>query len=434
LRRRPVTPRRLALASSFALLGLVLLGGCGSRPKLAPTPYLFVRSPENPFADVPPELQSNEVQLYYFTDREPTEGPDGELRYGFRRSRSLAVGSCTVSIGDDVPWETLVEESRTQRRSSRLRLRVTGLRELIRAPDSVVPFVEIDGRRVRDPAVLEAMEETRQTVGDLLSTRLAETPRKEVFIFVHGFNNTFEEAAYRMAQLWHFMGRVGVPIVYTWPAGHPGLLRGYTFDRESGEFTVFHLRETLQLLAACEDVEKIHIVAHSRGADVAMSALRELHIGARSAGLDTRARYKIGTVILAAADLDLEVAGTRIVAEGLHHVPERLTIYLSEDDRAIGIASWLFASVRRLGQLTVGDLSEAQRERMQEFPEINFIEVDLRTDWLGHGYFISNPSVLSDLILVLRDGRLPGPEHGRPLRHIEGQFWGLDRGYPDFEE
>ena len=104
-----------------------------------------------------------------------------------------------------------------------------------------------------------------------------------------------------MAQLWHFMGRVGVPVVYTWPAGHPGLLRGYQYDRESGEFTVFHLRQALELLADCPDVEKIHIIAHSRGTDIAMSALRELHIGARAAGLDTRERYKLGTVVLAAA-------------------------------------------------------------------------------------------------------------------------------------
>jgi len=49
------------------------------------------------------------------------------------------------------------------------------------------------------------------------------TPRKEVFIFVHGFYNDFNDAAFTLAELWHFVGRVGIPILYTWPAGHPDL-------------------------------------------------------------------------------------------------------------------------------------------------------------------------------------------------------------------
>jgi esterase/lipase superfamily enzyme len=415
------------------LLGILLLTGCG-RPELARSPNLFVRSPENPFADVPPDLQSNEIQLYYLTDRVPIEPTNGELRYGFGRSPSLALGTCIVTIGDDLPWDTLVEDSRTHQRSQRLPLRVTDIAELTRTPSAVVPFVEIDGRRKPDPEVVEERAAAARAVADLLSERLERAPRKELFIFVHGFNNTFEDAAYRMAQLWHFMGRVGVPVIYTWPAGHPGLLRGYNYDRESGEFTIFHLREALRLLANCEDVEKIHIVAHSRGCDVAMSALRELHIESRAAGLDTRSSLKLGTVVLAAADLDIDVVGMRIVADGLHHVPEFLTVYLSEDDRAIGIASWLFSSVRRLGQARKWDFTPQQRERMDRFPEIHFVDVEITTDWLGHGYFISNPAVLSDLILVLRDRRLPGAEHGRPLRPIGGQFWGLDRKYPQFDK
>ncbi len=255
---------RLGAATGFVLLGILLLAGCRG-PQLATTPNLFLRSPEDPFADVPGFLQSSEVQLYYLTDRTPIESRDGELRYGFGRSPSLAAGTCVVTIGDSLSWETLVRESRTNQRSRRLPLRVTAITEVVRAPSSVEPFVEIDGRRVPDPAVLEERAETARAVAHLLTARLELTPRKELFIFIHGFNNTFEQAAHRMAQLWHFMGRVGVPVIYTWPAGHPGLLRGYPYDRESAEFTVFHLREALRFLATCEDVEKIHIVAPSRG-------------------------------------------------------------------------------------------------------------------------------------------------------------------------
>ena len=41
--------------------------------------------------------------------------------------------------------------------------------------------------------------------------------------------------------------------------------------------------------------------------------------------------------------------------------------------------------------------------------------------------------VLSDLILVLRDNRLPGAGHGRPLGGGGDEFWVLDHNYPQFD-
>ena len=43
-------------------------------------------------------------------------------------------------------------------------------------------------------------------------------------------------------------------------------------DRESGEFTVYHLKQCLRAVAACPDVERVHLIAHSRGTDVTISA------------------------------------------------------------------------------------------------------------------------------------------------------------------
>ncbi len=62
----------LGAAAPVVALGILLLAGCAG-PKLADTPNLFLGSPDNPFADIPPALQSNEVQPYYLTDRQPIE-------------------------------------------------------------------------------------------------------------------------------------------------------------------------------------------------------------------------------------------------------------------------------------------------------------------------------------------------------------------------
>src|SRR5262249_61221414 len=45
------------------------------------------------------------------------------------------------------------------------------------------------------------------------------SPRKEVVLFVHGYANAFQDAAFSMADLCHFFGREFVCAIFTWPAG-----------------------------------------------------------------------------------------------------------------------------------------------------------------------------------------------------------------------
>src|SRR5262249_42569188 len=147
-----------------------------------------------------------------------------------------------------------------------------------------------------------------------LQNRLAQSPLKDVYIFVHGFNNTFDDAVFRAAEVWHFMGRVGVPIAYTWPAGLGGI-RGYAYDRESGEFTVGHLREFIRSVATCPGVERVHLVAHSLGVHVTISALLELHLIYAAQGKSTKCELKLENLVLAAPDVDEELFMQRFVGE-----------------------------------------------------------------------------------------------------------------------
>jgi esterase/lipase superfamily enzyme len=267
--------------------------------------------------------------------------------------------------------------------------------------------------------------------------QLALTPRKDVFIFVHGFHNDFNDAAFAMAELWHFLGRIGVPIIYTWPAGHPGLF-GYTYDRESSEFTVYHLRQTIQFLSTFPEVERIHLIAHSRGTDVAVTALRELTIAARAAGIDPKVKYKIHNVVLAAPDLDRQVAQQRILGDHLVHSAYRFTIYTSPADKAIGWSDKLFDSPKgRIGNVSVEEIPETTRVALERgnanFAYVNFWPAtdksDSDADSFGHSYFRNAPTVSSDLILMLRDDLDPGPP-GRPLEYLGFKFWRVPPGYP----
>ena len=412
-----------------AVLALVALGGC--QTKLMPTPNLYVYADENPWAELPPELQTTTVDLLYVTDREPIERTDGSIRYGYGRSWSVAYGSVKVEIGKNATWEELVAASRTDKRKGSWPLKVTSITEMGRSPKDPLPLIERDGEIIFDPDGEVKRSENLTSYRAEILRRLALTPTKEVFIYVHGFNNTFEYAAFTFSELWHFAGRQGVPILYSWPAASPGLLRGYTRDRESGQFTVHHLKRAIERLAKIPEIEKINVISHSRGTDVAATALRELLIRARAAGLDPRQEYKIHTVVLASPDLDFDVISQRFAAVRFFEIAERLTVYVSKHDQAIGLADWLYASRERLGKIRPEDFDPYTRAFLAHSATVtDVVDAHVKTSGLGHNYYHSNPAVSSDLILaVWGDAAVGSPQ--RPLTEIMPGYWAIDeQDYP----
>jgi esterase/lipase superfamily enzyme len=416
---------RLGLLAAACLCA----GGGGCQRYLVATPNLLLHQDCCRVYDAcPPELRTPEMDVIYATDRNLDAATAQGPRYGYHRSKSLAFGTAQVTLAPQPQWRELVSESTLRERKRKYAVQLGQVRE-----EGSFAFVLDKLRPTRHgltptrQAYREIDAETEK-FHDLLRQRLARTPQKDVFIFVHGFNTSFEDAVYRPAEVWHFMGRVGVPVAYTWPAGFPDL-RGYAYDRESGEFTIFHLKNFIRTVAACPEVERIHLVAHSRGSDVTISALRELHIEFQARGESTAAELKLENLVLAAPDLDEEVFMQRFAAENMLEAARRTTIYASGGDRAMSVADFLFASRRRLGSLAPRDFSPQARAMLAHLPNFQFVECKVKQDTLGHDYVFSHPAALSDLILVLRDRRAPGFEHGRPLRHTAEGVWELDDQY-----
>jgi esterase/lipase superfamily enzyme len=364
------------------------------------------------------------------TDRAPETDEAGNLRYGYNRSNSVAAGTTVVNLGRNASWEELVEASRTRTRFGEFELALVSIEEFMRLPPTPTPYKVIDGEVVEDPETVAEIKASVALLKAEVDRRLALTPRKDVYIYVHGYHNTFEDAAFALAELWHFFGREGLPIVYTWPAGYPGIF-GYTYDRESSEFTVFHLKQLIKWLAEQPEIENIHLIAHSRGTDVAVSAFRELVIWARGAGLDPREYFKIKNFVLAAPDLDVQVISQRIAAERLALAVDHATLYSSPDDEAIGFAELLFASPRgRMGTIIIDELNEEEIGRMKaNASRVTVVNFQGESTGYGHSYFRDNPAVSSDLVLNIRYGLKPG-EPGRPLEHIGLNFWRVPEGYP----
>lgn len=408
----------------------LLTAGCQQRHLVATPNLMLHRDCRQVFENCAADCRSPDMDVIYATDRaiehETSSGP----RYGYQRTRWLAYGTARVSLNPQPTWQELREDSLVRRRRRDYALNVSRVHEAGRfgfVVDKLRPTKEgLDFA----PDAYREMEAQIQRFHGLLRERLAQTAHKDVYIFVHGFNTGFDDSVYRPAEVWHFMGRVGVPIAYTWPAGFPDL-RAYAYDRESGEFTIFHLKNFIRTVAACPEVERIHLVAHSRGTDVMISALRELNIEFQAKGQATAEALKIENLVLAAPDLDEDVFMQRFAAENLLEAARRTTIYASNRDKAINAADFVFASRRRLGSLGVRDFSPQVKQMLAQLPNLQFIECQVKSSGIisSHDYVFAHPAALSDLILLLRDRRPPGIAHGRPLRQPAEGIWELTNDY-----
>jgi esterase/lipase superfamily enzyme len=392
-----------------------------------PTPNIYTGSGSYPEASVPTVLRSNKVDLLYVTDRAPVTTDNGKLEYGTERSASVGFGSAIMEIGEELTWQELVEMSETSSRSTSPTIQVTSRTELGRFPATPHPFLVVDGEVKEDPGVQAEYGQVASQFRHELGRRMAQTGEKGVHIFVHGFNNTFDWAAVSLAELWHFLGRRGVPLLYSWPAAHGGLF-GYFVDRESGEFTIYHLKNLIRLLASFPEVEEINILAHSRGTAVTATALRELIIEARAAGKNPRELYRIENLILAAPDLDFDIVRQRLIAEKVGPAFGQITVYSTDSDKALSISETLMSGTR-FGRIRDTDLGEQEQAIFKAVKNVAFINVQGVRSFTGHAYYLDNPSTSSDIIRIITNRYKPGSP-GRPLFHRMLNFWEMPVGYP----
>jgi esterase/lipase superfamily enzyme len=405
-----------------------------------PIPALYTGPNARPlFANVPPEPRVPTLDLLFVTDRAPARDP-GDAPYTAKRSRSIAFGSTMVDFGEGLTLDMLAPQGLGGEHAGQVHLTLGATTEVGRFP--AVPY-ELVGPREgmrRAPAVVEAHEQAKKQLQAEVASRLARAPRREMVLFVHGYHSSFERAALTMGEICHFLGREFVCGIFSWPAGgRDGITLGYDVDRESAEYAVEDLVKVIRIIAATPGLERIHFIAHSRGADTLASALAELSVEAYGRKSSPTREFHIGNVILVAPDLDGDVAVMKIFkvfsdpdrpfgaeADASAIIPPspglRLTIYVSPDDKAIATAGWLFGSIARLGRIDATMFTPEQIAMIGGLDSVDIVEVSGTTDFFGHRYFVSNPRASADVIALLRYGLRPN-DPGRPLEQIAGPFW-----------
>jgi esterase/lipase superfamily enzyme len=239
---------------------------------------------------------------------------------------------------------------------------------------------------VRDRAYIDTVQAFKKAVDDELAAR--PQGQHDILLFVHGYNNGFQDSVFRFTQFAHDSDFAGGRVLFSWASR--GSAVEYFYDRESATVARDGLEKTLRLLAATK-VNKIHIMAHSMGNWVAMESLRQLRISG-----DATLGGKIGEVILASPDIDVDVFKSQMRRLGQPVKPYHLLV--SRDDRALSLSQRLSGNRPRIGNFADDG----------EIAQLGIIVYDATAvksqDRLHHAKFAQAPQIVQLLGNRLRAG------------------------------
>jgi esterase/lipase superfamily enzyme len=227
----------------------------------------------------------------------------------------------------------------------------------------------------------------------------------ELFIFVHGYNVSFDDAARRAAQLAYDLDFPGAPVFYSWPS--QASVAEYTLDENNAQWTTPHLARFIRDIAIRADKHVIHLIAHSMGNRCLTEALRQL--AAEPDGIP----QNVHEVVLTAPDIDADTF-REFIPQLLHRL-KRVTLYASSQDKA------LLASKKVHGYPRAGESGD----RLVVVPPMETIDAStVRTDFIGHSYYGDKDSVLSDLFYLLREGKPASRRFGlKPMKKGDLEYW-----------
>ena len=232
-------------------------------------------------------------------------------------------------------------------------------------------------------ATVKAEFMDRDQIIALFNKRLAKEPSHSVLVFVHGYNNRFDDAVFRFAQIVHDSGTRAVPVLFTWPSR--GGILAYGYDKDSATYSRDALERLLGYLVADKSVNEISIMAHSMGNWVTLETLRQMSI--RNQGLSR----KIRNVLLADPDVDIDIFQTQVVEMGEKR-PD-LTVFISDDDKALAASKIIWGSTARLGDIDPANAQYMDFMRAHRIHVVNMTAIKTE-DGMNHGKFAESPEVI----------------------------------------
>ena len=208
--------------------------------------------------------------------------------------------------------------------------------------------------------------------------------QNSALIFVHGFNNSFEDAVYRNAQMLWDLKYKGVAVLYAWSTKGDGIT-DYGFDRDSALFARDGFIKLVQKLQNELKIERIDVLAHSMGNLIVVDALSSNAFVAKPVRLDQ--------LVMAAPDMERE--GFTKAIPVLKKMTKGMTLYASSADKALAGSAFIQKYPR------AGDVPP---EGPIVHPDLDTIDVSkLGEEFLGlnHATFAQNRAIMNDLKFLL---------------------------------
>ena len=239
---------------------------------------------------------------------------------------------------------------------------------------------------------------------------------QEVVVFVHGYNNAFTDSIRRGATIQQDVAPRAIVVSYTWPSD--GELLSYGYDESSIDIAEQNFELFMDQLIEKVAANRINVIAHSMGSRLLIKYL---------AGLPRKRVYPedvmFKNVIFAAADVSTDFFRQKEETPPYSIYPlssyaERITVYSSQHDRALGLSEKLHGDQR---------LGLADETNMYLEADISAIDASLidPARWYQrfsfatrHSYVFDKAAGVKDLKLLLA-GVDPGarPNMNRGIRN-----------------
>ena len=162
-------------------------------------------------------------------------------------------------------------------------------------------------------------------------------------IFVHGFNNRFDDAAYRLAQIVQDSKAPVIPVLFSWPSQAVAGLDAYKADLEIAGQSSGPLDQLIDTVALNPKVKAITVLCHSMGCLPTLAALRSRSMRTGKIGA------KVKNVLLVAPDVD--AIGFQEEMQQMGNARPRFALFLSQDDHALKISKSISGGATRLGDV-----------------------------------------------------------------------------------
>lgn len=339
--------------------------------------------------------------------------------FGNKRSKELVpyLALAQVSIGGNTSADIVLNETLTITDKKKTRVKMESLR-MFASPD-ITPFSSVAEKK-REMMSNEWLK--------AISREMAKSKRKELTVFVHGYNTNLVENTELLGELYHYGGRQGAVVNYEWPSA--GKVLGYFKDKGNAEHSTRMFRSFISRVARLTGADTVRIIAHSAGNPIVVNALKDLRLLNR--GLSPRElheKFRISQVVLAAPDMD-SMRFMNAVFDRFFEMSKSVSVYSYPKDRALLISGKLFGT-NRLGS-AIGRFTDWEKAALKQAKNLEMIDVTepqgVYGNLLGHGYFHRDPWVSSDILL---SASIPKAADRGLTKSKDSEFWAFPVNYPE---